>query len=64
MSSPVLIEYFRRDDDDGHWIDVKVNRLPYDSVGPFDTQAERDRAFDDLIDMSRQCGARDLPPMQ
>lgn len=62
QKTEVMAEYIFRDTRDGEfWIDVKVNRQPYQSVGPFDTAAERQRAHDDLLNTLRSIGAKDLP---
>lgn len=60
----VIAEYVFRDTHDGEfWIDVRVNGQPYMQIGPFDTAAERQRAHDDLLNMTRQLGATDLPTL-
>jgi hypothetical protein len=59
----VVAEYIFRDMTSGeYWIDIRINRKPYCSLGPFDRPAERQRVHDDLISMTRQLGAKDLPP--
>jgi hypothetical protein len=61
----VVAEYVFRDMTNGEfWIDVRVNRQPYMQIGPFDTEAERQRAHDDLLNMTRSLGAKDLPPRE
>lgn len=58
----VLAEYALRETRDGEfWIVVSVNRLPHDSIGPFATETECRRAYDDLMGMMRAVGAVDLP---
>ena len=58
----VMVEYIHRDTRDGEfWIDINVNRQPYQQLGPFETKAERQRAHDDLLEMLRSHGAKDLP---
>jgi hypothetical protein len=43
------------------WIAVVVDRQQVHRVGPFDTAAERKRALDDLLNMTRSFGAKDVP---
>ncbi len=58
----VIAEFLFRDALDGEfWIDVRMNRLPYAQIGPFATATERQRAHDDLMNMTRSLGAKDLP---
>jgi hypothetical protein len=64
QKTEVMAEYIFRDTRDGEfWIDVKVNRIPYQSVGPFDTASERQRAHDDLLQMVRSLGGKDVPAL-
>lgn len=57
----VVAEYILRDMADGEfWLDVHVNREPYCSLGPFDTETDRRRTLDDLLTMARSLGARDV----
>jgi len=61
-SEEVIAEYIFRDMESGEfWIDVKVDGLPHGCVGPFETERERQRALDDLLQMTRSLGAKDLP---
>lgn len=58
----VLAEYIFRDMRNGEfWIDINVDRQYYCSLGPFDTEAERERVHADLMRMTRSLGAKDLP---
>lgn len=58
----ILAEYAMRETRDGEfWIVVSVNRLPHDRIGPFATEDECRRAYDDLLDMMRSVGAVDQP---
>lgn len=58
----VIAEYIFRDLDNGEfWIDLTLDRKPHGSLGPFDTPEARQRALDDLLDMTRALGAKDLP---
>lgn len=62
QKTEVVAEYVFRDMKDGElWLDVRVNRQPYMQIGPFDTAAEWQRAHDDLLNMTRSLGAKDLP---
>lgn len=62
QKTEVVAEYVFRDMKDGElWLDVRVNRQPYMQIGPFDTAAERQRTHDDLLNMTRSLGAKDLP---
>jgi hypothetical protein len=59
LPKPVLaskIEYYFRDGDE-HWIDVKVDGVFHDSLGPFDSTYERQAAFNDLMSMIKSTGA-------
>lgn len=60
QKTEVVAEYIFRDIRDGEfWIDIKINREPYCSLGPFDTENERQKVHDDFLVMMRQ--AKDLP---
>ncbi len=64
QKTEVVAEYVFRDMANGDfWIDIRVNRQPYGSIGPFDTETERQRAHDDLLNMTRSLGAKDLPAL-
>lgn len=57
-----IVEYIFRDMKSGEfWIDIRMNREPYGSLGPFDTETERQRVRDDLTAMMRSLGGKDLP---
>lgn len=57
-----MICYSHRTDRDGQfWLDIYVDTKPHDSIGPFNTPTERQRAHDDLLNMMRSLGAKDLP---
>ncbi len=57
-----LIEYIFRDMKNGEfWLDIVVDRQPYYSLGPFESEAARQVVHDDLIGMMRSMGARDVP---
>jgi hypothetical protein len=45
----VIAEYWFRKNDDGLWIEVRVDGYVHDRLGPFDTEAERQHVFDDLV---------------
>jgi hypothetical protein len=58
----VVVVYTFRDMTSGElWIDVTVDSAPFGSLGPFDTAQERQRALDDMMEMGRSIGARELP---
>lgn len=57
----VMVEHIKREEDGQFWVDVYVDRTLYDTIGPFDTEAECDRAHTDLLQMLRQSGAIDVP---
>lgn len=58
----VVAQYSFYDDPDGTYsICVKANGQWQAPLGPFDTAAERQRAFDDMMSMMRSTGAIDLP---
>ena len=59
----IVVEYtFRTDADGAFWIDVVADRggAGSGSIGPFDTEAERQRAYDDMTSMVRSLGGSDL----
>lgn len=60
-SVEAVIEYLHRDDGSQFWLDIRANREDWASLGPFDTAAERQRAHDDMLNMMRSAGAKDLP---
>ena len=64
QKTEVVAEYVFRDMTSGDfWIDIRVNRQPYGSIGPFDTEGERQRAHNDLLNITRSMGAKDLPSL-
>jgi len=57
-----VVEYVHRDTTSGEfWLDFRVDGQPYASVGPFATEAERQRAHEDMMGMMRSLGAKDVP---
>lgn len=60
-SIEAVIEYVHREVDGKFWIMIRADRIECNSIGPFDTAAERQRAHDDLIKMMCSLGAKDLP---
>ena len=56
----VMVEYIFWDREDGFWLEIEVDRKPYDRIH-FDTPEERQRAHDDLMVMMRSKGAQDVP---
>lgn len=56
-----VVEYLLRDEATEFWLDLRVDRQPYGSIGPFNTSRERRRALDDLLEMTRAMGAQDIP---
>lgn len=56
-----VVEYVHRHDDEGFWIGIRVDRVDYQQIGPFTTEGERQQCHDDMLNMMRQVGARDLP---
>lgn len=64
QKTQVVAEYIFRDTRDGEfWIDVKIDRQHYWSLGPYASEVERQRAHDDLVAMTRQLGAKDFPTL-
>lgn len=62
IENEVVVEYLFRDMADGElWIDLKQNCEPHGSIGPFFSEAARQAALDDLLDMTRSLGAVDIP---
>ena len=58
----VLAEYTMTETRDGEfWINLTVDHLPHDRLGPFATESECRRAYDDLLSMNKSLGAVDLP---
>lgn len=49
-----VAEISARDEGGVFWIDVKVDKKPYHSAGPFNSAGERDRARADLLAMLEQ----------
>jgi hypothetical protein len=60
-SVEAVIEYLHRDDGSQFWLDIRVNREAWAQLGPFNTAAERQRVHDDMLNMMRSQGAKDLP---
>lgn len=61
QKTEVMAEYIFRDMRNGEfWIDVRIDRQPYCSLGPYDTAGERQRVHDDLLAMTRSLGAKDV----
>jgi len=44
-----------------YWIDIDVDGEFYGSLGPFETEAHRDRAHADVTQMLRSLGGTDVP---
>lgn len=61
---PRALEHFVRyrfeNRDDRFWLVVIVDGAPLDRIA-FDTGEERQRAYDDMLNMLRRSGAKDLP---
>lgn len=55
-----VVEYLHRETDGEFWIDLRVDREVSSALGPFATAAERQRAHDDMLNMMRSFGAKDL----
>lgn len=55
-----IIEYLHAERDGAFWLDIEVNSQPYTQLGPFGSESERQRAHDDLLNMMRSQGARDV----
>lgn len=55
-----VVEFAFGESDGQFWLYLIVDRVPHHSE-PFDTPGERQRAYDDLLQMMRQQGAIDLP---
>lgn len=56
-----VIEYVHRDQGGAYWLDLVVDRATSQTLGPFETEMERQRAHDDMLSMMRSVGATDLP---
>lgn len=57
-----IVEYFHCTTPDGNfWLEIVVNGNLQTLIGPFDTEAERQRAHDDMMEMMRQTGATEMP---
>lgn len=56
-----IVEYSVRADDDGHWIDIRADGAQSEPIGPFESAADCQRAYDDLLSMLRATGAVDMP---
>lgn len=58
-----VIEYVHRNAPGGEfWLHIRVNREPWADM-MFETAADRQRTHDDLLNMMRSVGAKDLPLM-
>lgn len=55
-----VIEYLYRDQDGEFFLIIRAGGQDW-QVMAFDTETERQRAHDDLLNMMRACGAKDLP---
>jgi len=63
LPKPVLksmVEYYHRDEGGKFYLDIRVDRQPYDSIA-CSSAGERQRMHDDLMQMLRSTGATDLP---
>jgi hypothetical protein len=60
-SELTVVEYCYLEDEKGYWIKIVANRQPYGSLGPFETENERQRALDDVMSMVRSMGGKDIP---
>lgn len=56
-----MAEYLHRQDGDEFWLDIRINRQPYTSLGPFGSAEQRQVVQDDLLQMVRALGGKDLP---
>lgn len=57
-----IVEYYHiKAKDSGLWIEIVANGERWAILGPYDTEAERQREHDDMMDMMRSVGAQDLP---
>ncbi len=64
LPRPILgavIECMLRETGGEFWLDIHVNREVVQSLGPFQTASERQRAHDYMLAMMRSVGAVDLP---
>lgn len=58
-----MAEYLHRQDGDEFWLDIRINRQPYVSLGPFGSAEQRRVVQDDLLQMVRALGGKDLPTL-
>lgn len=56
-----IVEYMHRNEDGRYWLDIVADRTTTQTLGPFTTESDRQRAHDDLMAMMRSVGAKDLP---
>lgn len=57
-----VIEYMLVDDDDGGlFIEVHTDRTIMYIIGPFETNEQRQYILNDLMQMMRELGAKDIP---
>lgn len=59
LENPMVSFVFADRGDGKFWIDVLVNGQPYDAMD-FDTATERQRACDDMLEMLRSVGGKDM----
>ncbi len=60
-SNSIVAEFYRQWREDGYWIGMMLSDGRSQEAGPFETQAEADRALEDLQSMSRDLGGIDVP---
>ena len=57
----VVEQVFRDMNTGALWIDILIDRVYYASLGPFSSEAERQKASDDFAECARSLGAKDVP---
>lgn len=57
-----IVEYYHCTAKNGDlWLEIAVNGHRGQMIGPFDTATERQRVHDDMLEMMRSVGAKDMP---
>lgn len=60
-----MAEYVIGESEEGEFfIRVFLDRQVYDTIGPFDTEAQANEVLEELLQMMRETGAKDMPVMQ
>lgn len=56
-----MVTYIYRDTQDEFWLDIEFEGELYAQIGPFSSEIERNRAYNDITQMLQETGAFDVP---